>query len=96
MKLRVHRQADVDYEEAYEWYSRERHELAEVYSSAVAEAVERMLETPERWPEIREGIRRCKTDTFPYGRVYQVRDDEVFLISIMHLSRQPEFWQDRL
>lgn len=96
MKLRVHHEADADYEQAYDWYSAERHELAEDFSLAVSQAVTKALESPLRFKEIEPGIRRCLVDGFPYGLIYEAGDDEVFLVCIMHLRRQPGYWRDRL
>lgn len=96
MRLRVHALADVDYEDAYRWYSAERPELAEDFSAVIEAGIETILEAPHRWPEAGEGARRYRLARFPYGLVYQVRDDEVFLVSIAHVRRRPGFWSDRL
>jgi len=40
--------------------------------------------------------RRCLTDRFPYGLLYQVRSDCILVGAIMHLRRDPQAWLDRV
>ena len=96
MKLRVHHEADADYEEAYDWYFAKRQDLAEDFSLAVEQAVAKVAEAPLRFQEIEPGIRRCLVHGFPYGLIYEAGDDEVFLVCIMHLRRRPGYWRNRL
>jgi hypothetical protein len=27
--------------------------------------------------------------------IYQIADDEIFIIAVMHLNREPGYWRDR-
>jgi hypothetical protein len=40
--------------------------------------------------------RRCLTDRFPFGVLYQVRSDCILVGAIMHLKRDPTRWQQRV
>jgi hypothetical protein len=33
---------------------------------------------------------------FPYGVVYAIRNDEIYLIAVMHLKRRPFYWKKRI
>jgi hypothetical protein len=33
---------------------------------------------------------------FPYGIVYQIRGDEISIVAVAHLHRQPGYWSERL
>jgi hypothetical protein len=39
--------------------------------------------------------RRCRFNRFPYGLVYQVIDDEILILAVMHLHRYPTYWDHR-
>ena len=41
-------------------------------------------------------IRRRLVERFPYGVVYELEDDDVLVLAIMHLRRRPGYWKRRL
>ena len=32
---------------------------------------------------------------FPFGILYRVDPDEIVILAVMHLARQPDYWRDR-
>jgi hypothetical protein len=40
--------------------------------------------------------RRCRTHRIPHGVIYQIRGDEVLIVSVMYLRRHPDSWRDNL
>jgi hypothetical protein len=32
---------------------------------------------------------------FPYGVIYQTTNEEIFIIAVMHLNREPNYWKTR-
>jgi hypothetical protein len=48
------------------------------------------------WRRIRGDVRRFLVKTFPYGIVYAPFEHEIFLLAIMHLRREPDYWLGRL
>ncbi len=57
-------------------------------------AVERAATHPEMWPFIESNIRRCLVRRFPYGIVYHYDEekDELLILAVMHLHREPYYW----
>jgi len=45
---------------------------------------------------IATSVRRHLTDRFPYGVVYLVEPDYVWIVAVMHLHREPGYWHKRL
>jgi hypothetical protein len=65
--------------------------LEEVYVS-----IQRILAFPEAWTMLSANSRRCLTNRFPYGVVYQILDaDTIRIIAIMELHQKPGYWQSR-
>jgi hypothetical protein len=62
----------------------------EVYS-----AIERTMAYPKAWPIIEEDIRRSLVRRFPYGILYAEEDEELFIVAVMHLHRDPDYWKHR-
>jgi len=57
--------------------------------------LERIVQYPDAWTLPSKRTRRCRTNRFPYGVIYQLRSDTLFVVAIMHLSRNPETWKSR-
>lgn len=96
MRYVFHPQALAEYSEAVQYYAQQRVELAQAFISAVEDAIYRIRESPERWQVIDEDIRRCLTRKFPYGILYTIEQDYILILAIMHCSREPGYWQDRV
>ncbi|WP_143854013.1 type II toxin-antitoxin system RelE/ParE family toxin [Nostoc sp. 'Peltigera membranacea cyanobiont' 210A] len=52
--------------------------------------------SPTRWAVVDEDIRRCLTRKFPYGILYTIEEDRVLILAVMHCSREPGYWKERL
>lgn len=66
------------------------------FIAEVRAAIRRILAHPHAWHLLDPDIRRCRTNRFPYGIIYTVVNDEVVIISVMHLRRHPDSWRKNL
>jgi hypothetical protein len=82
-------------EDAVDWYNQQEQGLGARFRAEVAQAVERILIFPEGWTKISRRSRRCLTRKFPYGVIYQVREDSILIVAIAELHRRPGYWKDR-
>jgi plasmid stabilization system protein ParE len=96
MKLTYDRLALSEIEDAAAWYGEERHELAREFVAELNSSIKRLLEYPKAWPQVGKRVRRLQLRRFPYGIFYQIREDEIFVVAVAHLHRQPEYWRDRV
>lgn len=96
MRYVFHPQALTEYSEAVQYYADRRLELAQAFINAVEEAIYRIRESPTRWQAIDEDIRRCLTRKFPYGILYTIEQDYILILAIMHCSREPGYWKERV
>ena len=62
----------------------------------VDRARQRIIDFPNAWHPLGDGVRRCRLDRFPYGLIYLVDGDDIAIVAVAHLSRNPDYWRDRL
>jgi plasmid stabilization system protein ParE len=60
------------------------------------DTVERIAANPEWYPRVSGGIRKCRVPRFPYGVLYRFNGEQVDILVVMHLHRQPGFWKKRI
>lgn len=96
MKYVFHPAALTEYSAAVEFYAKRRVELAQAFINAVEEAIFRIVESPTRCGVIEQDIRRCLTHKFPYGILYTIEVDYILIVAVMHCSREPGYWKERV
>ena len=88
--------AQIELDEAIEYYNYESPGLGDDFLTEVLRALDRIGNFPEAWHPSSERTRRCQTRRFPYGLIYQIRQDEILVVAIANLHRKPDYWQDRI
>ncbi len=88
--------AQIELDEAIEYYNYESSGLGDDFLTDVLKALDTIGQFPEAWHPCSKRARRCQTRRFPYGIIYQVREEEILVIAIANLHRQPEYWKDRV
>ncbi|MCP3964241.1 MAG: type II toxin-antitoxin system RelE/ParE family toxin [bacterium] len=96
MKLKFHPAARIELNEAVDYYEERRSGLGWEFYEEVQDTIRRILGFPGAWQRLSAKTRRCLTNRFPYGVVYQVEADEVRIVAISHQSRKPGYWRGRL
>lgn len=88
--------AEVEFGDAIEYYNQQREGLGYDFALEVEKTFERIIQFPDAWPLISPRTRRCRMNKFPYGILYQMREDAILILAVMHLSRHPDSWKARL
>ncbi|MEA3241211.1 MAG: type II toxin-antitoxin system RelE/ParE family toxin [Pseudomonadota bacterium] len=71
-------------------------QLGERFLDIVETATIEIAESPETWPEVDPGIRRRLLRRFPYSILYQIIQDEIIIVAVMHHKQKPRYWINRL
>jgi hypothetical protein len=96
VKARFVSTAETELKEAMEFYESTREGLGAEFLAEV-EATTNLIESfPLAWTSLSSRTRRCRTHRFPYGLFYQVRRDEILIVSVMDLRRDPKRWEQYL
>lgn len=96
MTYRFHPEALGEYQEAARYYAKRDPALGLRFIEAVEDAINRILEAPERWRVLDDDVRRCLTHVFPYGVLYTIEPEFILIVAVMHGSRQPGYWKRRV
>ncbi|MBN2132758.1 MAG: type II toxin-antitoxin system RelE/ParE family toxin [Sedimentisphaerales bacterium] len=96
MRIEVLDTAKQEFAEAIAYYNRESEGLGYRFAAEVRKTLLRILRHPRAWTPISNRARRCRTSGFPYGVIYQIRDNVILVVAIMHLHRHPDSWKARL
>jgi hypothetical protein len=62
----------------------------------VHSTIENIISFPKAWTILEDDIRRCQIRRFPYGIIYSQHGEVIFILAVMHLHRDPEYWKDRV
>jgi len=95
MKYSFHPSAQFELNEAIAYYEECRRGLGLAFAKEVSSTIHRIIQFPEAWSPLSENTRRCVTNRFPYGIIYQIIGDEILILAVTQLNRKPGYWQDR-
>jgi plasmid stabilization system protein ParE len=95
-----HPEADEEYLAATQYYLERASELiAAAFVAEVETAIQTLRVAPTRWSVIEEPkIRRYLLTRFPYAIYYryEANHERVSIYALMHTSRRPGYWRDRV
>jgi plasmid stabilization system protein ParE len=95
MIFSFHPEAESEFGQAIDYYEDRERGLGYDFSIEVFTTIQNIVNYPTAWPIIEEGMRRCLVNRFPYGVIYSIEQDEIFILAVMHLRRHPDYWKNR-
>jgi toxin ParE1/3/4 len=85
-----------DFDGAIGWYYSRDPNLADRLQAAVDAAFDRILDKPDRFPQIQAPVRRLLLRRFPYAIYYIDQSDLVVVLAVLHHKRDPRIWKRRI
>jgi len=95
MNYSFHPHAEKELEDAENYYDGIREELGDRFRAEIEMALSRIIKFPNAWQPLTKTVRRRRLIDFPYGIVYRAKTDEVRILAVMHLHREPGYWAYR-
>lgn len=95
MTYLFHPEAEAEFFGAIEYYEACEPGLGQKLAAEVTSAILRILDYPFGWPVLEGEVRRCLTHQFPFGILYTVYQEDIFILAVMHLRREPGYWKPR-
>jgi len=88
--------AEAELFEAIVYYNQQSEGLGYEFAAEIRRTINRIVQYPEAWSPLSERTRRCRTNRFPYGIIYQIRPETILIIAVMHLRQDPRKWKERV
>ena len=99
MLVRITDEARSEFREAREYYDGQRAGLGRELAGEIVALLHTIRDQPRRFPLVSGDIRRAYDRRFSLGIFYRIRSvaaqEEVLVLSISHLARDPKRWQSR-
>lgn len=89
-------EAEQDLDEAYTWYEKQRVGLGEDFLTNVDACIQLICRFPGIGAVVFKNYRRTLVRRFPYAVFYEFENETLTIYCVMHTSRDPNRWQDRL
>lgn len=96
MNYSFHPEAKEEFLEAIIYFEECRSGLGLEFSKEVFSAIQRIIHFPSAWSKFSENTRRCLTNRFPFAVIYQAIEEEIYIIAVMQLNREPDYWKKRI
>ena len=87
-RVRVRPEAELDLVVAAGWYEAHRRGLGAEFLNELELLVASLAENSDLYAEQLTGVRRVFARRFPYVVYYRIIDDDVVVLSIMHVRRK--------
>jgi toxin ParE1/3/4 len=89
--------ARAEYNEATAWFEQQRPGLGKEFVLETDRALQRAQANPERFPNVRQQIRKIRLRRFSRYTIYfAVKDGTFSVLAVFHSSRNPEELRKRL
>ncbi len=98
MTSEIHPDAEVEFQEATDWYAGQSASAGERFVAEMEASFEKIVRDPLRFEPAGTGVRVCRLKRFPYKLYYEFDEarQHIRLLSIMHHKRRPDYWQERV
>ena len=87
--------AEIDIAEAAIWYNFQREGLGEEFLLALEAKFNELQRNPYQFSIIYKNVRRAFPSRFPYGIFFITEENNIYILAIIHTSRNPKIWKKR-
>lgn len=91
-----HPEAEDEMIDSAIFYENRSSGLGHKFLDEIARSLDLISSSPKTWPVFSDDIRRFLLQRFPFCLLYEIHDDYIYIIAVMHLHRKPFYWKNRL
>ena len=96
LNLIFHPDIATEVKTSYDWYQNQAEGLGGDFLRELETACQTIVELPDTWPMFRKHYRRFLLSKFPFPVIYRKKNNSIFVVAVMHNSRKPDYWKNRL
>jgi mRNA-degrading endonuclease RelE of RelBE toxin-antitoxin system len=90
-----HTDAAEEMQAAAAYYEERVSGLGDEFLDEIEQGLHRIRQFPLLWSIYEGEYRRYLLKRFPYGLIYRLTPDRIFIIAVAHLHREPGYWKTR-
>ena len=91
----IHEEAEEEIRSTAFYYESIRAGRGDIFLQGLSEALEQVKRHPLAWATFEDEYRRYLMPHFPYGIIYRIEEDFIYVLAVMNLHRKPGYWLDR-
>ena len=95
MAFSFHPEADEEFLAAAQYYEECERGLGADFMIEVYSAIQKIIDYPTAWTCLESDVRRYLVNRFPFAILYSIESSEIFILAIMNLHRDPDYWKHR-
>jgi plasmid stabilization system protein ParE len=96
VKRVIHEEAQAEFDVALDYYLSISPDLAVRFYREIERLMMEVCARPELFRQFDPPARRHFSDRFPYGVIYVLKPDHLWIVAVMPLHREPGYWKHRL
>jgi toxin ParE1/3/4 len=78
------------------YYHNKQADLGQRFVDAVEEATAKIVCRPLLYRKFAADIRKCKLPHFPFGIIYRIQEEVIYIIAVIHIRQEPGYWKHRI
>lgn len=94
-RLVVQPQSDLDIQAAAVWYEDQRFDLGSRFLDELDLVFQRIKGNPRQFPRVEGDVHRALLRHFPYGVYFLAESEDIKVLAVLHLHREPDMWKSR-
>ncbi len=95
MHVTSHPDADIELKEAAFYYEKRSQGLGDDFIKDFERTIERIVSSPIRYRKVHGNIRQLRLNRFPFNVVYEIYENDIYILAVAHVRRRPFYWIQR-
>ncbi len=92
----IHEEAQEEIRSTALYYESIRAGRGDIFLQELTEAFQQIQRHPLAWAILEDEYHRYLMPHFPYGIIYRLEEEFIYVLAVMNLHRKPGYWFNRI